>query len=71
MRKKSERRDALLCLQACIIEGMRMLGERTGGGLGWVGVHKEEIQLNYTRIECIFNHNASFPDVTVILCERL
>lgn len=51
-----------------------MLGERTGGGLGWDGraaVHKEEIQLNYTRIECIFNHDASFPDVTVSLCERL
>lgn len=35
------------------------------------GVREEEIQLNYTRIECIFNRNASFPDVTVSLCERL
>lgn len=32
---------------------------------GVVGVHEEEIQLNYTRIECIFNHGASFPDMTV------
>ncbi len=32
------------------------------------GVHQEEIQLNYTRTECIFNHSASFPDS---LCVRL
>lgn len=25
----------------------------------------EEIQLDYRRIKCIFNHNAVFPDVTV------
>lgn len=37
----------------------------------FVGVQKEEIQLNYTRIECIFNHAASFPDVTVSLCAKL
>lgn len=50
-----------------------------GGGGGWCvggcgdvcGVHEEEIQLNYTRTECIFNQNASFPDVTVSLCARL
>lgn len=33
--------------------------------------HEAEIQLNYTRTECIFNHGAPFPDVTVGLCARL
>ena len=51
----------------------RTRGGGGGEGRGWcvVGVHEEEIQLNYTRIECIFNHTASFPDVTVSLCARL
>lgn len=41
------------------------------GGMEMFGPHQEEIQLNYTSTECIFNHSASFPDVTVSLCARL
>lgn len=44
-------------------------GEGRGGTGDVCGVHEEEIQLNYTRFGCIFNHIASFPDVTVSLCE--
>lgn len=45
-------------------------GEDLGDG-DVCGAHQEEIQLNYTRTECIFNHTTSFPDVTVSLCARL
>lgn len=70
-------RDGMFCLQALHHrKRMRMLGGREDSGVGGDGAvcggggeHEEEIQLNYTRTECIFNHNASFPDVTVSLCE--
>lgn len=39
--------------------------EDVGGEDSVVGAHEEEIQLDYRRIKCIFNHNAVFPDVTV------
>lgn len=42
-----------------------------GGGGNVCGARKEEIQLNYMSTECIFNHAASFPDLTVSLCVRL
>lgn len=39
--------------------------EDVGGEDSVVGAHEEEIQLDYRRIKCIFNHYAVFPDVTV------
>lgn len=39
--------------------------EDVGGEDSVVGAREEEIQLDYRRIKCIFNHNAVFPDVTV------
>lgn len=55
-RKRSERRDVGLCLRPSIKAGMRFGsgGEAEGGDVCW-GM-QEEIQLGYTRIECIFNH---------------
>lgn len=45
--------------------GREMLGVET-----FMGRTEEGIQLNHTRIECIFNQAAVFPDVTVRLCVR-
>lgn len=47
----------------------RMMGWDGGGDSA--GVQEEEIQLNNTGSECIFNQAASFPDVGASLCVRL